>query len=86
MDCPGIHFDQTQAAYVIANMIEAYLDADHTFITGGNDDFEDRGATPAEAGLHLPSSIDDGTGQASPGEHPAAICPVRSGNRSGLAH
>lgn len=95
---PGLRpTDFSEAASIVANMIEAYLDAcpsrDPATEVNHEDDvdvpvaecqLEDYVPAPAEEGLCLHSAVDAGAGIAPPGEHQPPICAERQSPGAGL--
>src|SRR5271169_46549 len=85
MDPTVAGLDVAKAGVIIANMIESYL-------AGGalpsnpegaaHDDLQDCRSTSVAGGLHLHSSIDNGSGSLQPGEHRT---PVQSGGQSSVS-
>src|SRR5262245_14539980 len=85
-----------QAAVLVANMIEAYLDAYHPLdrSTEVNDDhqatfspnlnLEDHAPAPVQESVRLHSSIDAGPSVTPSGEHKSSVCAAGKGTDPGM--
>src|SRR5882757_2664547 len=71
---------------LLANMVEAWLvgNPDGLASAEAANEFQDRGTTPEQTGLHLCPPIDECPGASPPGKHGAPVCTANDGAGPGL--
>src|SRR5215469_680104 len=79
-------FDPELGGVLLANMLDAWLDAQPDFLTIAEvtDELEDHRAASEQTRLHLPAPIDPGSSSSSSGEHRTPVCPAAEGTGVGL--
>src|SRR5215831_10604763 len=79
-------FDPELGGVLLANMLEAWLDAQPDFLTIAEvtDELEDHRTASEQTRLHLPAPIDPGSSSSSSGEHRTPVCSAAEGTGVGL--
>ena len=81
-----VPIDPESGGVLLANMLEAWLDARADFLTIAEvtDELEDHRTASEQTCLHLSAPVDPGSSPSSSGEHGTPVCPAAEGIGIGL--